>query len=728
MSLLNRTDSIFRVAADLDLQPSEGYRVTVYHPGGIVSSVTLGPSTTKYITLYPGHGFSVNDRLQIAIDITSYGLVTAVAGNVITAEMPTTPTTNDVLINLGTDTGSSEPAGDGSDLVLYDVPGTSATPIQLAIVEVNEEGTYSYYHDGSQNLWELVKDNAGTPVAFKVDAFQKAPQVQYEVRHVENFATSGTGTEADPWVTAGSNPWQAALDSLPDTGGVLEAAPGFFDLGDSDPAITIPILTSSTDKRAYTFRGAGRDLTFLRYSGTGSAFRYEQVNTGSAGSSWQSNQLVFEGFAIQQTGTARTGTAFNCNYISESVFRDLNIGNVRMDRQSGEDDFGWEYGVHFFGAAGDEVSDFNRFHNCYFMGNRYAMYLQNQADNTVIEGCSFEPRQDSNDAQDGVFIGNSSGITITGSHFNYFGKNRSATGYTTAFGLSLGVDISGVLISGNYFEGNSRSILLASDPSSNAGHKDGIVIQGNLFAMQDVYGASGGTYVYGIDAGQNSATYFIRGLVIQGNQFQSIGDYSRGIRICSDVKSFVLQGNRYQITAGKTDAYTNIILTPASGGPGAEGMIFERGIESNSTTDEQPRLRIQHMIDDGTAIILDNRSGSTGSSPRINFLTGSAGTQKSGALDVNSSGTLRWLANGVYKGLWDENGNLNTVGELRVGGDTGGAASHNTITNVSNVAANSSGVGTILFKGATSRDSAGFVKIYIGTTAYYVPVFTTITG
>jgi hypothetical protein len=63
-----------------------------------------------------------------------------------------------------------------------------------------------------------------------------------------------------------------------------------------------------------------------------------------------------------------------------------------------------------------------------------------------------------------------------------------------------------------------------------------------------------------------------------------------------------------------------------------------------------------------------------------------------------------------------------------VGGDQGGVANKTSFTNTSDVTANSTGTGTIKFKGATSRDSSGFIKIYIGTTAYYVPVFSAITG
>lgn len=64
-----------------------------------------------------------------------------------------------------------------------------------------------------------------------------------------------------------------------------------------------------------------------------------------------------------------------------------------------------------------------------------------------------------------------------------------------------------------------------------------------------------------------------------------------------------------------------------------------------------------------------------------------------------------------------------------VGGEpTIGVASTVSITGTSDVTANSSGVGTILFKGASSRNSAGFIKVFIGTVAHYIPCFTAITG
>jgi hypothetical protein len=67
-------------------------------------------------------------------------------------------------------------------------------------------------------------------------------------------------------------------------------------------------------------------------------------------------------------------------------------------------------------------------------------------------------------------------------------------------------------------------------------------------------------------------------------------------------------------------------------------------------------------------------------------------------------------------------------GQLNAVGDIGGVADSIGFTKTSDLTTNDTGVGTIKFKGATSRDSVGFIKIYIGTTAYYIPCFNAITG
>lgn len=70
-------------------------------------------------------------------------------------------------------------------------------------------------------------------------------------------------------------------------------------------------------------------------------------------------------------------------------------------------------------------------------------------------------------------------------------------------------------------------------------------------------------------------------------------------------------------------------------------------------------------------------------------------------------------------------GSVKAASEVRVSGDIGGESGSNTITNGENTGVSrSTGVGTVKFADGTNRDNAGFIKIYIGTTAYYVPVFT----
>jgi hypothetical protein len=66
------------------------------------------------------------------------------------------------------------------------------------------------------------------------------------------------------------------------------------------------------------------------------------------------------------------------------------------------------------------------------------------------------------------------------------------------------------------------------------------------------------------------------------------------------------------------------------------------------------------------------------------------------------------------------------AGELSAQSDHGGKAGYISLSGTSDLAARSTGVGTIKFDDATNRDSAGFIKFYIGTTAYYVPVFAAI--
>lgn len=111
----------------------------------------------------------------------------------------------------------------------------------------------------------------------------------------------------------------------------------------------------------------------------------------------------------------------------------------------------------------------------------------------------------------------------------------------------------------------------------------------------------------------------------------------------------------------------------------------------------------------------------------IDAVGGSAGFTFSDPVTISTTLTVGGASS--FTGDVALGGNIRTAtGRVSVGGDPGGLFGYTSLTGTNDVSANSTGVGTILFKGTTSRNSTGFIKVYVGTTAYYVPFFSAITG
>ena len=300
--LLNRTDSIFRVAADLDLNPGASYRVTVHRPGGIIVSAIQTSTNVWSITFAPGHGFRVDDRIQLALDTTSFGLVTAVSGNVVTASTSASLASGDTIINLGTDSGTGVPTGDGSNLVLYSTPDETATPIQLATIDVNSEGMYGYYHSGDQNLWELFFNSAGEPVAFKVDAYQTASREL----NVKDFGAIGDGV-ADDYSAI-----QAALTAVPSTGAAVVIPAGVYMVSSalwikSNTHLRGDGIDVSTIKRADDTLSSDTDDYLVNHGLTCGSAVGTVFTDSNPGASITITDLTYDGNATAQTITATNG-------------------------------------------------------------------------------------------------------------------------------------------------------------------------------------------------------------------------------------------------------------------------------------------------------------------------------------------------------------------------------------------------------------------------------------
>jgi len=133
------------------------------------------------------------------------------------------------------------------------------------------------------------------------------------------------------------------------------------------------------------------------------------------------------------------------------------------------------------------------------------------------------------------------------------------------------------------------------------------------------------------------------------------------------------------------------------------------------------------------------------------LMSGANGSATTGAVEIralndsNAVSNIRVVSGGIEQSIEMNadmvylTGNIDMLGDMDITGvasanalrataDPGGVASTITLTNGSNTAANSTGAGSVKMKGTTARDSVGFIKLYNGTTAIYVPYWTTITG
>jgi hypothetical protein len=162
------------------------------------------------------------------------------------------------------------------------------------------------------------------------------------------------------------------------------------------------------------------------------------------------------------------------------------------------------------------------------------------------------------------------------------------------------------------------------------------------------------------------------------------------------VAKLLLGTTSTQLALDTADGSDNGVLYVAGGGAGAASRGAYIVLAGNEATGY-----------DGVLQIAGGRGPGSGAGAEIQFWTVNAGGVQDKRFSILVSGTAVCHGN-----------------ELRVGGDEGGASGMIAMTNAENTGTGrGAGIGTIKFADGTSRDCAGFWKIWIGITAYYVPVF-----
>lgn len=169
----------------------KNYRVVVLPPGAMVSA---GSASTT-IAVHRGHGFSANQKLIVNTDTSRYRIVQSVDSESIEVDEAVSVAKDDLLVNLGTDSGVELPNYDGSGLQIYADPAYEDAFTDQT-VQTNSFGRARYWH---RNIvrWELVVSGS-EPVAVYTDTGSRTEQ--YGMRRADDHYTSGTGTEDDPYL------------------------------------------------------------------------------------------------------------------------------------------------------------------------------------------------------------------------------------------------------------------------------------------------------------------------------------------------------------------------------------------------------------------------------------------------------------------------------------------------------------------------------------------------
>jgi len=155
-----REGRVFRSNGGVPGFGGSGYIVSVLEVGGMVHTGSAG----SVIRVHLGHGFAANDKLCKS-DGSSYSgsdYVHSIATFATYAELTMggsySMSADELVVNLGPDSGISAPNYDGNGLTIYADSGLTTTAVNAAVT-TDATGRYRYWHAGVAR-WEVA--HAGT--------------------------------------------------------------------------------------------------------------------------------------------------------------------------------------------------------------------------------------------------------------------------------------------------------------------------------------------------------------------------------------------------------------------------------------------------------------------------------------------------------------------------------------------------------------------------------------
>lgn len=305
-NLAYRRESVARLLGSV-LAPGASYTVTAYPAGAQVSGNQSGTTITVRAGHYIPYGgtdvVAIRPGSPATIVSGTFQLASSATATTVVFPSSVTVVDGDLIVPLGSDTGTTTPLWDGSAAEIYtDMAGGSS--ITSSRVTANASGEYEYW-SLRRAVWEIVRDSSGTLQDI-------VPSVFLALHDRGVFDVIDFGGKAGDSSFNNTTAINAAITNAYDNGG-----------GD----VILPVGLVYVNGPIILKNG-------VRLIGSGNADRQGGINVGTTilcGASW-------------------SGTAVITDEGSGTNNRDIGMFNVKIDANSRA-----SYGIHFINDYGADI-------------------------------------------------------------------------------------------------------------------------------------------------------------------------------------------------------------------------------------------------------------------------------------------------------------------------------------------------------------------------------------